>query len=128
MTGTVLWGTGSAIVERPASDWLAALEARAPRTRETLRLAGASRAIREFAVRELPRTGGPLGPGRLAAALSLTEEQVARVLADLEPRLFFLVRNARGEITWAFPVTVAPTPHRIRLATGPDDWENIFGA
>ncbi len=124
----ILWGSGSAIVDRPAAEWLATLQSHALVTREAMRLAGADRAIREFVVRELPAAGAPLAPCAVARALSLDEGEVERRLADLERRLFFLVRNDSGEVSWAFPVTAQPTPHRIGLASDGDHWENIFGA
>ena len=128
MDGTVLWGEGGSMVGRPAAEWLAALESRAPGTRNALRLSGAARAIRRYVVRELPRRGAPIPPRRIARALRLDEADAARILADLEARLFFLVRNPAGEVAWAFPVTAAPTLHRLRLSSRLDHWENIFGA
>lgn len=82
-------------------------------------------AIRNFVVRELPRKGGrPLSAAQIARALGWEPEFVAGLLADLEQRLFFLVRNAHGAVSWAFPVTCDRTPHRLRFSSG----ERIFGA
>ena len=36
---------------------------------------------------------------------------------ELEQKLFFLVRNAQGEVSWAYPVTVEPK--EVRLNTLP---------
>lgn len=83
------------------------------------------RAVRNFAVRELPRNHGrPLTPPRIARALGLDLRRVDRLLDDLEKNLFFLVRDRRGEVSWAFPVTSDRTPHRLRFSTG----ERISGA
>jgi hypothetical protein len=82
-------------------------------------------AVRNFVVRDLPRGGGaPLPAKRIAAMLRLELSRVIDVLDQLERHLFFLVRNAAGDVTWAFPVTIAPTPHRLRFSTG----ERISGA
>ena len=81
-------------------------------------------AVRTFAVQELPRTGKPLSPAHIAKALGLDPRLVTDLLADLEKHLFFLVRNGRGEVNWAFPVTADRTPHQLRFSTG----EKIFGA
>lgn len=82
-------------------------------------------AVRNFAVRELPRNGGrPLSPAQMAKALGFDSALVTSLLDDLEKHLFFLVRNRRGEVSWAFPVTTEPTPHRLRFSTG----ERIFAA
>jgi len=36
----------------------------------------------------------------------------------------YLYRNARGEVTWAYPVTVDHTPHRVTFSSG----EQIYAA
>jgi hypothetical protein len=46
------------------------------------------------------------------------------LLDDLERSLFFLVRDHRGNVSWAFPVSSDRTPHRLRFSTG----ERIFAA
>jgi hypothetical protein len=56
--------------------------------------------------------------------LHLEARMVVSLLDDLESHLFFLVRNARGEVSWAFPVTSDRTPHLLRFSTG----ERISGA
>ena len=43
---------------------------------------------------------------------------IIEILDDLENNLFFLVRNEQGEISWAFPVTVEETPHKLTFSTG----------
>jgi hypothetical protein len=65
-----------------------------------------------------------LSTSQIARALALQPGLAANLLDDLEKHLFFLVRNARGDVSWAFPVTSDPTPHRLRFSTG----ERIFGA
>ncbi len=85
----------------------------------------AHHAVRNFVVRYLPgNSGRPLPPAQIAQALQLELQTVVDLLADLEKHLFFLVRNARGEVSWAFPVTSGRTPHRLRFSTG----ERIYGA
>jgi hypothetical protein len=82
-------------------------------------------AVRNFVVLELPRNRQrPLTPVQIARSLQLDLGVVTRLLDDMEPRLFFLVRNARGNVSWAFPVTSDRTPHRLRFSTG----ERISGA
>lgn len=81
-------------------------------------------AVRNFVVQELPRHATPLSPTQIARSLRLDVTHVADLLEDLERHLFFLVRDARGQVSWAFPVTSDPTPHRLRFSTG----ERISGA
>jgi hypothetical protein len=75
--------------------------------------------VRNFAVREMPyENGKPIKVDRLAATLGLPHPKVQAIVEDLERHLFFLVRNEAGEISWAFPVTSDPTPHRLKFSTG----------
>jgi hypothetical protein len=80
--------------------------------------------IRYFAVSELIKTGAPLEPEHIVHTLRLAPGAVDIILDELERKLFFLVRDRRGRVTWAFPVTSETTPHRLRFSTG----ERIFGA
>lgn len=81
-------------------------------------------AVRDFVVRELPRQDPPLSPIQIAQVIGLTPRRVSEILAELEKNLFFLVRDADGNVNWAFPVTTSQTPHRLTFSTG----EKIFGA
>jgi len=81
--------------------------------------------VRNFVVRELPRNEGrPLRPGQIAQGTGRDLPVVQDLLDELERNLFFLVRNAAGDVSWAFPVTSDRTPHRLTFSTG----ERIFGA
>ena len=82
-------------------------------------------AVRNLVVLELPRNQGrPLSPAWIAAALGLEVGIVIQLLDDLERHLFFLVRDRRGNVSWAFPVSSHRTPHRLLFSTG----ERIFAA
>ena len=74
--------------------------------------------VRDFAVLELTRSGIPLSPERIAQELQLSQARVAEILDELEQHKTFLFRNAQGAVTWAYPVTVDPTPHRLSFSTG----------
>ncbi len=80
--------------------------------------------VRRLAVCELVRTGRPVAPEVIADRTALALDRVTDVLTELEEKLFFLVRNDDGDITWAFPVTVDRTPHRLTFSTG----ERLYGA
>jgi len=80
--------------------------------------------VRYFVVRTLPRFGRPIPPELIAAKLGLPLARVNAILAELEERLFFLVRDERGRVSWAYPVTAAETPHRLLFSTG----EQIYAA
>ena len=74
--------------------------------------------IRYFVVQELPRLGKPIPPELISKALKIPIARTIEILDDLEKNLFFLVRNERGEISWAFPVTADKTPHQLTFSTG----------
>ena len=80
--------------------------------------------VRDFVVRELPRIAKPIPPELIAQSLGLGLSRVVPILEELEQNLTFLYRNERGEVTWAYPVTVEPTPHRITFSSG----EQIYAA
>jgi hypothetical protein len=80
--------------------------------------------VRDFVVRELPRAGRPLPPAAIAAAVDLPVEKVVTLLDELETHMTFLFRNEQGEVTWAYPVTVDRTPHRVTFSTG----EQVYAA
>ncbi len=80
------------------------------------------RAYLVVAYREM--AGRPLTPAELAKAAGVTPERADTLLTDLHRHLFFLVRDADGNVAWAFPVTVDPTPHRVTFSTG----ERLSGA
>jgi hypothetical protein len=80
--------------------------------------------VRDFVVRELPRLGKPIPPETIAKSLNMELEQVLPILDELERNMTFLYRNEQGAVTWAYPVTVEQTPHRITFSTG----EQIYAA
>jgi hypothetical protein len=80
--------------------------------------------VRNFAVKELALRQQPLEPKNICEALNLPIDQVTNILDELETRLFFLVRNAQGAVSWAYPVTVEATPHRLTFDSG----EQLYGA
>ena len=80
--------------------------------------------VRDFSVLEIPRVGDPLTPEFIAQELSISRSRVVSILDDLEARMTFLFRNEQGAVTWAYPVTVDQTPHRVTYSSG----EQIYAA
>jgi hypothetical protein len=74
--------------------------------------------VHHFVVRELPYAGKPLSPDYIADKLTLPINQVKTILDDLEKRMTFLFGNKKGEVVWAYPVTVDKTPHHLTFSTG----------
>lgn len=115
----ILLGVGRHIIPAPAHlmHRESAKEAREGPPRLAF-MTPAHHAVRDFAVRELPRVGQPLSPQQIASELAMPLEDVVTILDDLERHLTFLYRDESGAVVWAYPVTVAPTPHRIVFSSG----------
>jgi hypothetical protein len=80
--------------------------------------------VRNFVVKELALRQQPIIPKFIVETLKLPQDQVIDILDELEKKLFFLVRNEQGAVTWAYPFTVETTPHRLRFDTG----EQLYAA
>ena len=125
MSETILLGRDRHFSQMPRVKWEQEL-AQAPAYIQT-RLGFMSKdhhQVRYFVVRELPSRGEPLEPAFISESLQLPLVRVNAILDELEKNLFFLVRNEQGAVTWAFPLTVEPTPHHLTFSTG----EQLYGA
>ena len=119
MADNLLLGIGRFIVPVPPVLWRREVDSSARHTRHHLDwLTTEHRRVHHHVVRELPRAGQPLAPEAIAAAVDLPLPRVQAILDDLEKHLTFLFRNAQGAVEWAYPVTTAPTPHRVTFSTG----------
>lgn len=125
MKDYVLLGRGRQVLEMPAEHWKQELTHVPAHSRLMLRfMSEAHHKVRYFVVDQLARTGKPIEPGFIAERLELPLAQVWPILDELEKKLFFLARNELGAVSWAYPVTVEPTPHRLNFSTG----ERLYGA
>lgn len=125
MSETVLTADGNTITSIPREHWEAELSS-APTTIKA-RLAFMTpdhHRVRRFAVEELPRSGEAISIEAIAGRMSLPGDRVAEIVAELESALFFVVRTRGTAVSWAFPVTVDETPHRLAFGTG----ERCFAA
>lgn len=82
------------------------------------------RAVHHFVVRELPRVGTPLPPQVVARGLNLPQDDVVRILDELEAKKAFLFRDSQGAVVWGYPVTAAETPHHLSFKSG----ERLYAA
>lgn len=125
MEETIWTAQGERVEAVPRRSWAAGLAAVAGQVAAGLAFMGEEHhRVRNFAVRELPRVGAPLTPALIAAALDLPRERVETILDDLERHMTFLFRNGEGAVSWAYPVTVEATPHRIAFESG----ERLYAA
>jgi hypothetical protein len=125
MTETVILGRGGRLEHVPAEPWREEMHGARRHMAERLRfMTPEHHRVRYFAVSETIRSGAPLEPAHIARSLRLNPRDVGVILDELEQNLFFLVRDRRGRVTWAFPVTAETTPHRLGFSTG----EHVFAA
>lgn len=82
------------------------------------------RAVHHFVVRELPALARPMTPEFVADGLGMPLDEVVGIMDDLQDNMTFLYRDGEGNVTWAYPVTVEPTPHRLTFDSG----EEIYAA
>ena len=125
MKETILMAQGERITQIPRKDWEEGLAAVPGHVAAGLAfMTSEHHRVRNFVVRELPRAGSALTPEFIAGSLNLAMAQVRIILDELEKHMTFLFRNEQGAVTWAYPVTVDSTPHRVAFDTG----ESIFAA
>lgn len=119
MKNKMLFGIRGHIIPIPSLLWKGMISRNAKSVEASLGfMSEKHHLIRDFVVRELPFEGKPITPEYVALQLSLSIDHVNEVLEELEKRLTFLFRNEHGAVTWAYPVTVASTPHHVTFGTG----------
>jgi hypothetical protein len=125
MSSNVLIGDGREIQSVPDEAFVKSVEGIPARMASRLTfMTPDHHTVRDFAVRELPRQDRPLSARQIAQVTGLPQQRVSAILAELERKLFFLVRDGHGNVSWAFPVTTDWTRHRLTFSTG----EKIHGA
>ncbi|UCH58272.1 MAG: hypothetical protein JSV61_08590 [Anaerolineales bacterium] len=125
MNEIVLLGRDRKVLEIPQAMWLQHLTEVPQHSQARLSFMTADhQQIRYFVVKELVNRQEPIEPGLISEQLRLPLERVRIILEELEDRLFFLVRNERGAVSWAYPVTVMTTPHRLIFSSG----ERLYAA
>ena len=125
MSDSLLLGLWKYLVRIPPAIWKCQAARGAEHDRESITfMTPDHHRVRDFAVLELPRRGRPIPPDEFARELGIPCERVVSILDELERNLTFVFRNAKGEVTWAYPVTVEPTPHRVHFDSG----ETVYAA
>jgi hypothetical protein len=125
MREIVLLGRGNRMVSTPKSVLDKHLAQAPEHGKERLRFMTAGHhAVRYYVVQELARSGKPLRPETIGDNLGTPLDKVISILDDLEKHLVFLVRNEEGAVSWAFPVTVERTPHKVSFSSG----EQLYAA
>jgi hypothetical protein len=125
MEEKVLLGRSQQILEIPQATWKEQLTQIPQHSQTRLGfMTDPHQRVRYFVVKELADKQKPVEPEDISKALVMPPAQVTSILEELEQKLFFLVRNEQGAVSWAYPVTVEATPHRLIFSTG----EQLYGA
>src|ERR1043166_4504624 len=125
MEEKILLGREQNIIEFPAGTWKGHLTQVPEHSQSRLSfMTDAHHQIRYFVVKEMASRQKSIEPEFISKQLNIPLEQVNLILAELQEKLFFLVRNEQGAVVWAYPVTVEPTPHELSFASG----ERLYGA
>jgi hypothetical protein len=125
MEQNVLLGRGQKILEIPQATWKQHLTQIPQHSQSRLSfMTDAHHQIRYFVVKEMANAQKPIEPEFISDKLKMPIERVKSILEELERKLFFLVRNERGAVAWAYPITVETTPHKLSFASG----ERLYGA
>jgi hypothetical protein len=125
VNNSLLLGIWRLIVGLPGPLWQREVARQARGAVESLGfMSGDHHRVRDFAVRELPRVGQPLSPAFIAKELELPLTRTISILDELEKNMTFLYRGDGESVTWAYPVTVDRTPHRVTFSSG----EQVYAA
>ena len=125
MEEIILLGRDQEILEIPQTTWKQDLANIPQHSQSRLSfMTHAHHQVRYFVVKEMVNTQMPIEPEFISEELKMPLELVKPILDELERNLFFLVRNDQGAVSWAFPVTVEVTPHKMVFSSG----EHLYGA
>jgi hypothetical protein len=125
MDEKILLGRGQGIQEVPEATWKSHLTQIPQHSGARLGfMTDAHHQVRYFVVKEIVNTQKPIEAEFISEKLKIPLERVKMILEELEKKLFFLIRNEKGAVAWAYPVTVEPTPHKLIFNTG----EQLYAA
>jgi hypothetical protein len=74
--------------------------------------------VRDFLITELIRLQKPVSPEHIAEKLNMPRDRVEEILKKIAARQIWSVRNAQGNVTWTYPITVEETKFKISFNTG----------
>ena len=125
MEDKILLGRYQKRVEMPQATWKQHLGQIPQHSQSRLSfMTSAHHQIRNFVVKAMVNTQKPIEAEFISEKMNMPLELVMPILEELERKLFFIVRNDRGAVAWAYPVTVESTPHKMDFSRG----ECLFGA
>jgi hypothetical protein len=125
MKDNIYLGLGGLFIPIPSSIWRRMVTKNANDAEDNLKFMSADHhEVRDFVVKQIPKVDEPIPAAYIAESLDMRVEEAERIIDDLERGMTFLYRSRPEGVTWAYPVTIDGTPHRVTFNSG----EQIFAA
>ncbi len=86
--------------------------------RKRAKLTPLQRKLHAMIVRDLPGAGAALAAATVAERAEETLDDVEQAFARLHSALGFIALDDTGAVKWAYPVTLANTPHHLAFESG----------
>jgi hypothetical protein len=119
MKDNIYLGMGSLFIPIPSFIWRRLVAKTANDAEGNLNFMSADHhKVRDFVVTQIPQIDGPISTATIAENLDMRVEDAKRIIDELERGMTFLYRSRPEGVTWAYPVTVDSTPHRVTFNSG----------
>jgi len=119
MKDNIYLGMGGLFIPIPSFIWRRLVAKTASDAEDNLNFMSADHhKVRDFVVTQIPQVDGPISVGTIAENLDMRVEDAKRIIDELERGMTFLYRSRPEGVTWAYPVTVDSTPHRVTFNSG----------
>ena len=125
MKDNIYLGMGGLFIPIPSFIWRRLVAKTANDAERNLKFMSADHhEVRDFVVTQIPEVNEPISAATIAESLDMRVEDVKHIINELEKGMTFLYRSRPEGVTWAYPVTVDSTPHRVTFDSG----EQTFAA
>jgi len=119
MKDNIYLGMGGLLIPIPSFIWRRLVAKTASDAEDNLNFMSADHhKVRDFVVTQIPQVDGPISTATIAENLEMRVEDAKRIIDELERGMTFLYRSRPEGVTWAYPVTVDSTPHRVTFNSG----------
>ena len=119
MKDNIYLGMGGLFIPIPSFIWRRLVAKTASDAEDNLNFMSADHhKVRDFVVTQIPQVDGPISTAAIAENLDMRVEDAKRIIDELERGMTFLYRSRPEGVTWAYPVTVDSTPHRVTFNSG----------
>jgi len=119
MKDNIYLGMGGLLIPIPSFIWRRLVAKTASDAEDNLNFMSADHhKVRDFVVTQIPQVDEPISTAAIAENLDMRVEDAKRIIDELERGMTFLYRSRPEGVTWAYPVTVDSTPHRVTFNSG----------